>query len=92
MAPNTQSRISVSAAILNITDAVPDSKVHGTHMGPTWGRQDPGGPHVGPMNLAIWGGSIANDINQQFREYAQICMEVLNPIWLWLSALAYVHM
>ena len=23
-------------------------------MGPTWGRQDPGGPHVGPMNLAIW--------------------------------------
>ena len=23
-------------------------------MGPTWGRQDPGGPHVGPINLAIW--------------------------------------
>ena len=23
-------------------------------MGPTWGRQDPGGPHVGPMNPAIW--------------------------------------
>ena len=23
-------------------------------MGPTWDRQDPGGPHVGPMNLAIW--------------------------------------
>ena len=22
-------------------------------MGPIWGRQDPGGPHVGPMNLAI---------------------------------------
>ena len=22
-------------------------------MGPTWGRQDPDGPHVGPMNLAI---------------------------------------
>ena len=32
----------------------PDSKVHGTNMGPTWGRQDPGGPHVGPMNPAIW--------------------------------------
>ena len=31
----------------------PDSKVHGANMGPTWGRQDPGGPHVGPMNLAI---------------------------------------
>ena len=24
-------------------------------MGPSWGRQDPGGPHVGPMNFAIWG-------------------------------------
>ena len=31
-----------------------DSKVHGANMGPIWGRQDPGGPHVGPMNLAIW--------------------------------------
>ena len=33
---------------------VPDSKVHGADMGPIWGRQDPGGPHVGPMNFAIW--------------------------------------
>ena len=32
----------------------PDSKVHGANKGPNWGRQDPGGPHVGPMNLAIW--------------------------------------
>ena len=31
-----------------------DSKVYGTYLGPTWGRQDPDGPHVGPMNLAIW--------------------------------------
>ena len=30
-----------------------DSKVHGDTMGPIWGRQDPGGPHVGPMNFAI---------------------------------------
>ena len=33
---------------------LPDSKVHGASMGPTWGRQDPGGPHFGHMNLAIW--------------------------------------
>ena len=33
---------------------IPDSKVHGANMGPTWGRQDPGGPHVGPMYFAIW--------------------------------------
>ena len=31
-----------------------DSKVHGTNMGPTWGRPDPGGPHVGHVNIAIW--------------------------------------
>ena len=37
-----------------ITYIYPDSKVHGANMGPTWGRQDPGGPHVGPMNFAIW--------------------------------------
>ena len=23
-------------------------------MGPIWGRHHPGGPHVGPMNFAIW--------------------------------------
>ena len=32
----------------------PDSKVHGTNMGPIWGRQDPVGPHVSPMNFAFW--------------------------------------
>ena len=33
---------------------IPDSKVHGAYMWPTWVLQDPGGSHVGPMNLAIW--------------------------------------
>ena len=32
----------------------PESRVHGANMGPIWGRQDPGGPHVGPMNFGIW--------------------------------------
>ena len=30
----------------------PDSEVNGANMGPIWGRQDEGGPHVGPM--IIW--------------------------------------
>ena len=34
---------------------VPHSKVHEANMAPIWGRQDPGGPHVGPMNFALWG-------------------------------------
>ena len=37
----------------------PNSKVHGAIMGPIWGRQDPGGPHGGPMNFAISDGSVA---------------------------------
>ena len=34
---------------------VPDSKVHGANMGPTWVLSAPDEPHVGPMNLAIEG-------------------------------------
>ena len=33
--------------------AFPDSKIYGANMGPTLGRQDPGGPNVGPINFAI---------------------------------------
>ena len=33
---------------------ITDSKVHGANMGPIWGRQDPGGPHVGPKRLVDW--------------------------------------
>ena len=43
--------------------AVPDSKVHGANMRPTWGRQDPGGPHVGHVNLVIWGSSPSSGKN-----------------------------
>ena len=32
----------------------PDSKVHGANMGPTWVLSAPDGPHIGPMNPAIW--------------------------------------
>ena len=33
---------------------VSNCKVHWANMGPIWDRQDPGGPHVGPVNFAIW--------------------------------------
>ena len=32
---------------------IPDSKVYGANMGPTWALSAPDGPHVGPMKLAI---------------------------------------
>ena len=39
--------------VVTYPDSNPDSKVHGANMGPIWGGQDPGGPHVGPINFAI---------------------------------------
>ena len=33
---------------------IPDGKVHGANMGPTWVLSAPGGSHVGPMDFAIW--------------------------------------
>ena len=42
---------SVASYVIQQHKISPDSKVHEAYMGPTWGRQDPGGPHVGPMNL-----------------------------------------
>ena len=38
--------------LLVIWHVIPDSKVHGANMGPTWDLSAPDGPHVGPMNLA----------------------------------------
>ena len=38
-----------------VASSDPASKIPVAIMGPIWGRQDPGGPHVGPINFAIWG-------------------------------------
>ena len=46
-------------------DDSPNSKVHGAYMGPIWGRQDPDGPHVGPMNFDIWEAKCGTKIVQQ---------------------------
>ena len=46
--------VSIDYAIKRHRKLNPDSKVHGANMGPLWGRQDPGGPHVGPMKFAFW--------------------------------------
>ena len=52
--PPSCQRISQSTLQHHDQHCIPGSEVHGANMGPTWGRQDPGGPHVGPMNFAIW--------------------------------------
>ena len=59
-----------------IRTAIPDSKVHGTNMGPTWVLSAPDGPYVGPMKLAI------RDTDVQV---ASLCLAVIGKIrgWLW---------
>ena len=47
----------VTVLLKQMLNGGPDSNVYGANMEPTWGQQDPGGPHVGPMNFAIQGAS-----------------------------------
>ena len=49
-------------------------------MGPIWGRQEPGGPHVGPMNFAIWVPvfervlpNIASSVNYEHLHFPRYC-------------------
>ena len=58
-----QGTYSIHLQVQSILWNIPDSNVRGANMGPIWGRQDPGGPHVGPMNFAIWD---ARDIVDSF--------------------------
>ena len=51
----------------------PDRKVHGANMGPTMVLSAPGGPHVGPMNLAI-----RDDISTPFA----FCFVSCGRIWI----------
>ena len=49
-----QTNMCITSPFCLKSTSIPDSKVHGANMGPTWVLSAPGGPHVGPMNLAIW--------------------------------------
>ena len=46
--------ITLRKLILCIFKGALIARFMGVNIGPIWGRQDPGGPHVGPMNFAIW--------------------------------------
>ena len=59
---NFMTTLPVSTDTCRSSEACPDSKIRGANMGPIWDRQDPGGPHVGPMNFNIWV-SIADLVN-----------------------------
>ena len=71
----------VHSLMVMVCHAIPDSKVHGANMGPIWGRQDPGGPHAGSMNFAIW--DMFGGINAQWitRNMHIVCT-LLCLLWL----------
>ena len=54
----------------------PDSKVHGGHIGPIWGREDPGGHHVAPMNFATWGRITDASKENIFCMFTWVCISI----------------
>ena len=46
-------QIAVCYRSVQESPSYPDSKVHVANIGPIWVLSSPGGPHVGPRNLAI---------------------------------------
>ena len=57
-------------------DVIPDSKVRGANMGPTWVLSAPDGPHVGPMSLAIWDINTGKALNLH-QHYDDVIMTML---------------
>ena len=45
--------IFMDVSVKGVRWLLPDNKIHGANIGPTWVLSAPDGPHVGPMNLAI---------------------------------------
>ena len=64
----------------------PDGKIHGANMGPIWGRQDPDGPHVGPMNFAIWGLSVAFTWAHNALHVTHSSVQVISPQSIFVTA------
>ena len=54
------------------SQAIPDSKIHGTNMGPIWGQQDPGWSHAGQWTLLY--GII-------FPQYFHLVDQSISTIW-----------
>ena len=55
-------------------------------MGPIWGRQDPGGPHVGPINFAIW--DAHTTLNMPFSLQSNVIFHIFVQYYAWLRAIS----
>ena len=61
----------------------PNSKVHGANMGSTCVLSTPGGPHVGPMNLAIWEDPIEPTSSQPVNVTNVHCSYIIEQLIYW---------
>ena len=76
----------------------PHNKGYGATIGPILGREDPGGPHVGPMNFVIW---VMNAGIQDLKDWAIVTQNsnvngwteymALFSIYLYLNIHVYLH-
>ena len=76
---------------MQATDAAPDSKIHGANMGPTCGRQDPDGPHVGPINLAIRGNILQTMGKRVTRCYLNVLRNNFTDVLLPVGTISAIH-
>ena len=60
-------------------------------MGPTWVLSAPGGPHIGPMNLAIWVGidQATNHYRKQF--WSSLLMHICDTRSRWVNEIIFKH-
>ena len=71
--PSDSSQVPVNSQSSPLRRYIPDSKVHRATKGPIWGRQDPGGPHVGQMNLDIWASAFISGSEASFIFVMSLC-------------------
>ena len=64
----------------------PDSETHMASVGPTWCCQNPGGPHVGHTNLAIWVLNIGFHVFYHILELVMFQIGCANNDWFFWTA------
>ena len=66
-----------------------DSQVQWANMEPIWGRQDPGGAHVGPLNFAIW--DAYRSLHRLPRPQANVISQLLSLFCIIYSSQCTIH-
>ena len=64
---------------------VPDSKVHGANMGPTWVLSAPDGPYVYTMNLADRGVIYSNEKLMKYQGWRYLYSGMMTHVSDWIK-------